>query len=88
MIGPAVAIVACGTSVSPQIAGRYQQITNPPAVLCLATGLNTTPEPGCGLMILDTQTGTIFIQRGSDWLERNPHTGLNSVHDFKWSGGS
>jgi hypothetical protein len=78
-------LVACsGTTPtgSFQAGIRYQQITNPPAIFCPATNGNTMPEPGCGLVILDTQTGTIFIHRATDWQEEDPHTGKIAIHDL------
>ncbi len=40
------------------------------------------PEPGCGVMILDTETGSVFIHRATDWQEENPHTGKITLHDL------
>jgi hypothetical protein len=65
-----------------QLSSRYQQITNPPAIFCPPLEHNTMPEPGCGIVILDTETGTIFIHRATDWQEENPHTGKVQVHDL------
>jgi hypothetical protein len=77
-------LTACGES-NPTQAGRYQQIENPNPPLCVATDLNVKPPPGCGITILDTQTGTILIHRGIDWLEENPHTGKSEIHDLNYS---
>jgi hypothetical protein len=77
-----ILLAACGTNPLPRAGGHYQQITNPPGVFCPATNGNTMPEPGCGLMILDTETGSVFIHRATDWQEENPHTGKIKLHDL------
>jgi hypothetical protein len=46
-----------------------------------ANGNNALPD-GCGVMILDTETGNLLIHRSSDWLEENPHTGKITIHDL------
>ena len=74
-----LAIAACDSESTN--AGRYQQITNPPVVSCTSESRFTAPD--CGLMILDTKTGTIFIREMSDWREENPHTGLVEEHPLK-----
>jgi hypothetical protein len=51
--------------------------------LCLAIAPDVKPPPGCGTTILDTQTGVIFIHRGIDWLEEDPHTGKFELHDIQ-----
>ena len=66
-------------------AHRYQQVANPPldrdalAAACTPPG-GTLPAAGCGLTILDTQTGTIFIREPILWREENPHTGNSEEH--------
>jgi hypothetical protein len=78
-------IMACtgctAPSGSPQ-PGRYQQIHNPPPTFCIPVGQNTLPPPGCGITIIDTQTGTIFVHEETDWREENPHTGKFTIHDL------
>ena len=76
--------VACGPSNLTQI-GRYQQINNPNPPLCAPIAPNVIPTPGCGVTILDTQTGAIFIHRGIDWEEDNPHTGKAELHNLYYS---
>jgi hypothetical protein len=84
LIALSLLLMACGTAPagSFQTGVRYQQITNPPAVFCVPMNGNTMPEPGCGITILDTQTGTIFIHRATDWQEEDPHTGKITLHDL------
>jgi hypothetical protein len=81
---PFVLMVGCGPSNSIQT-GRYQQIENPNPPLCIPVGMNIKPPPGCGVTILDTQTGSIFIHTGVDWLEEDPHTGKVAIHDIDYS---
>jgi hypothetical protein len=79
----ALTVGACGSNtLAPHVGGRYQQVSNPPAIFCPATNGNTMPEPGCGVMILDTETGNLFIHRPTDWQEENPHTGKITLHDL------
>lgn len=82
LVVPMMLLVTCVPSSSTP-AGRYQQIENPTPPLCMANAPNIKPPPGCGITILDTQTGTIFIHRGMDWLEENPHTGKSEIHDIE-----
>jgi hypothetical protein len=72
-------MLACGASG----AGRYQPISGPPAVSCPSTIGNGLPQDGCGVMILDSQTGALFVHRTTDWLEENPRTGEVTLHDLK-----
>jgi hypothetical protein len=60
-------------------AGRFQQITNPHPPEC---GVN--PANGCGLTILDTQTGTIFTREQSSWWEDSPQTGKLISRDIQF----
>jgi hypothetical protein len=86
IVVPSLATVACTGGLAPSSGsfqvGRYQQIVNPPATFCPPLGQNTLPPPGCGIAILDTQTGTIFIHEATDWREENPHTGKIVIHDL------
>jgi hypothetical protein len=55
---------------------RFREIQLPHPIQC--DGLPTLTKvggPGCGLAILDAETGKVFIHEGSDWLEQDPHTG-------------
>jgi len=61
---------------------RYQQIENPNPPLCVPTGLDTKPPPGCGITIIDNQTGVIFVREMTDWREENPHSGKIEDHDL------
>lgn len=81
LVVPSMLMVTCDQSSSTP--GRYQQIENPNPPLCVAFGPNIKPPPGCGITILDTQTGTIFIHRGMVWLGENPHTGKSELHDIE-----
>jgi hypothetical protein len=83
VIAMALPFLSCGSSnPAPRVGGRYQQITNPPEVFCPATNGNIKPQPGCGVMILDTESGNLFIHRATDWQEENPHTGKITLHDL------
>jgi hypothetical protein len=85
LIAPSFAMVACNDVAPPSgylPSGRYQQISNPPPIFCPPIGQNTLPPAGCGTIILDTQTGTIFIHEATDWREENPHTGKIAILDL------
>jgi hypothetical protein len=73
---------ACGY-IRPSSAGRYQQISNPNPPLCLPEGPNIKPNPGCGITILDTQTGTIFIKEYGGWHEESSISGKTEDHVLK-----
>lgn len=87
LIAPSLTLMACTSGLAPssapfQPAARYQQISSPSATFCPPLGQNTLPPPGCGITILDTQTGTIFIHEATDWREEDPHTGKTAIHDL------
>jgi hypothetical protein len=85
LIAPSLAMMACNGAPAPSgspPSGRYQQISNPAPIFCPPIGQNTLPPPGCGTVILDTQTGTIFIHEATDWREENPHSGKIAIHDL------
>jgi hypothetical protein len=70
-------LAACGLQRQDanQTAGRFQQINNPHPPEC---GVN--PWNGCGITVLDTQTGTIFTREQSAWWEESPQTGKWTIH--------
>jgi hypothetical protein len=78
-----LAAVACDPT--PSKAGRYQQINNPrPAsAFCPEPGAGSIFDPDCGLTILDTWTGTIFVRQQGQWHEENPQTGHFEEHPLK-----
>jgi hypothetical protein len=82
--GCIVALSGCQHSETQ--ANRFREIHLPRAVQCdgLPT-ITTVGGPGCGLAIMDTQTGTIFIHEGSDWLEQDPHTGKSTWRNIEIS---
>jgi hypothetical protein len=86
-VAPSLALIGCAASPQPLGSpqhGRYQQISNPPPTFCPPLGQNTMPPPGCGLVILDTLTGAIFIHEATDWREEDPHTGKIAIHDLRF----
>lgn len=59
---------------------RYQQVIGQHTERCGLTGENVTPEPACGVAILDSETGTVFVRDNAEWLEENPITGKVTIH--------
>jgi hypothetical protein len=63
-------------------AGRYKQINNPRYEHASAVCPDPGRDPDCGLTILDSSTGTIFIRQSGQWREENPHTGHFEEHSL------
>lgn len=66
-----VSVSACGRS-------KYQQIANP------HPECGPLPEPGCGIAILDTQTGTIYVRDSLGWWEEQPQSGKITRHKLDY----
>lgn len=57
---------------------RYREISNP------HPECGATPEPGCGIAILDTQTGTVYVRDSLGWWEEHPQTGKIIQHKLDY----
>jgi hypothetical protein len=78
----ATSLLGCGSKM-----GRYREITNNPHPACgpnNTSGASTDPFLfGCGIAILDTETGTVYLRRQNAWSQEQPQTGQVSTTDLK-----
>jgi hypothetical protein len=71
LLASVLALGECGSD------GRFQAITN------THTNCGDKPDATCGIGVLDTRSGTVFVRDNAFWREEHPQDGAVTAHTQK-----